>query len=78
MLIYLTHEKMLDFRAFLMSIFVEGHVIYSVTEVPGFLETIYVSVTLTLFIYSPSMLIKLFCFAFYFFIQGVKISLKFF
>lgn len=40
MLVYLTQEEMTDFKDSVMCSFVEGHAIYSVAEVTGFLETV--------------------------------------
>lgn len=54
----------------------EGRVLCSVKEVAECLETMYVTVTVTFFIYSSSMLKELFHFALHLSKNGIKISLK--
>lgn len=62
MLISLTHQKVLDLREALLCIFMEGHVIYSGTEVTDFLETIYVSNSHCVDLLTYADRIILFCF----------------
>lgn len=54
----------------------EGRVVCSAKEVAEYLETMYVTVTVTFFIYSSSMLKELFRFALYLSKNSIKISLK--